>query len=90
MISEPKTGRLERVVISGAAHEGLTITTRDGRRARLAVVDDAGNIIEAGPHVEREAYAIAVGVYRNFLVGKVHIRVQSDAPGSAELRAAGT
>lgn len=77
MIGTPKTGTLTHAVMSGVAHEGLTITTRDGRPALLAVVDEDGNIVEAGPGVEREAYNMSISIYRNFLAGKGHLRVYS-------------
>lgn len=73
--------QLEHAVLSGVAHEGLSVHTIDGRRARLAIVDDDGKVIEAGPGVEREAWRVAVESYRNFLRGQGHLRVQSVPPG---------
>lgn len=83
MITTPKTDTLQQAVLSGVAHEGLTVTTRDGRRARLAVIDDDGNIIEAGAGVEREAWNVCIASYRNFLQGKGHLRVQTAPPTSS-------
>lgn len=82
VITTPKTGTLDHAVLSGVAHEGLTVTTRDGRRARLAVIDDDGNIIEAGPSVERETWNVVIAVYRNFLAGRGHLRVHTAPPGA--------
>lgn len=82
MITTPTTDTLANAVLSGVAHEGLTVTTRDGRRARLAVIDEDGNVLEAGAGVEREAWNVAIASYRNFLQGKGHLRVQSTPPNS--------
>lgn len=76
MIGTQPTGAIEGVVISAVAHEGLCVTV-DGKPARLAIVDDAGNIITASPLVAREAEAVALNSYRSFLQGKGHLRVMS-------------
>lgn len=44
---------LANTVIRGSTPTGLTVTTRDGRPARLAVLDEDGNVIADGP-VDRE------------------------------------
>lgn len=80
MSTNPKTGTLAQAILSGVAHEGLTVTTRDGRQARLAVIDEDGNVIEDGPEVAREAWNVAVASYRNFLRGRGYLRVRSDPP----------
>lgn len=77
MIGTPQTGTLANAILSGVAHEGLTATTTDGQPATLAVVDSHGNIIESGPQVAREAWNVAIAVYRNFLIGHGHLRVQT-------------
>lgn len=76
MIGTQPTGAIEGVVISAVAHEGLRVTV-DGKPARLAIVDDAGNIVTASPLVAREAEAVALNNYRSFLQGKGHLRVMS-------------
>lgn len=78
-ITAPITDTLQHAVVSGVVHEGITVQTRDGRRARLAVIDDEGHIIEAGPAVEREVWEVAVQTYRNFWRGQGHLRVLSGA-----------
>lgn len=77
-----KTGCFTGAIISGVAHEGLTITTLDGRRARLAVNDEDANIVEASPGVEREAWNVAIAVLKNFPRGQGHLRVHSHPPNS--------
>jgi hypothetical protein len=74
MIGTQPTGAIEGVVISAVAHEGLRVTV-DGKPARLAVIDDDGNVISSGRLVAREAEAVALNSYRNFLQGKGHLRV---------------
>ncbi|MCK0508476.1 hypothetical protein [Aromatoleum anaerobium] len=66
--------------MSGVVHEGLTITTLDGRPARLAVIDVDGNILEAGAAVEHAAWNVAIATYRNFLAGHGHLRVHTKPP----------
>lgn len=78
MITTPKTDTLTHSVLSGVAHEGLTVTTRDGRRARLAVIDEDGKVIEAGPQVAEAAWNVAIASYRNFLRGRGYLRVRSE------------
>lgn len=77
MIGTQPTGAIQGVVIQAVAHEGLTVTV-DGRPGRLAVLDEAGNVISSGLLVAREAEAVAVNNHRNFLMGKGHLRVLSN------------
>lgn len=81
MIGQQPTGAIDGVVISAVAHEGLSVTV-DGRPGRLAVVDEHGQIVSAGDMVAREALAVAVNCYRNFLQGQGHLRVRSAAIAS--------
>jgi hypothetical protein len=80
MINLP-TNTLDAAIISGVVFEGLSVTTRDGRPARLAVVDEDNNIIEAGPAVAREAFNVSVEITHNFWKDKGHLRVLSGPPG---------
>lgn len=81
MIGIPATDTLENVQISGVSHEGLKVTLKDGRPARLAVIDEQGNIVEAGQTVAKEVWNVTLAVYKNFLIGQGHLRVFSSAPG---------
>ncbi|QOR55208.1 MAG: hypothetical protein SHS37scaffold296_25 [Burkholderiales phage 68_11] len=76
MIGTQPTGALEGVVISAVAHEGLRVTV-DGKPGRLAIVDEAGQVITASPMVAREAEAVAVNSYRQLWAGEGHLRVHS-------------
>lgn len=74
MIGTQPTGTLPGIVISAVSHEGLSVTI-DGKPARLAVVNEAGEVIAAGNQVAREAESVAVNNYRQFLQGKGYLRV---------------
>jgi hypothetical protein len=69
--------------ISAVSHAGLRITTADGRPARLAIIDDDGELVAAGPDVAAAAWNVAIASYRQFLIGRGHLRVHA-AP--AEIR----
>lgn len=71
---------LYNAVLNAVAHEGITATTRDGKPARLAVVDDYGNVLEVGDTVAAAAWRVVVECYENLLIGKGHIRVIAGPP----------
>ena len=83
MIGPQPTGNVPGVIISAVAHEGLTVTV-NGKPARLAVVAEDGSVIAAGRDVAREAQAVAVNLYREFLRGNGHLRVLSEPIGLGE------
>lgn len=76
MIGTQPTGAIDGVVISAVSHEGLSVT-KNGRRLRLAIIDDDGQVIAAGDQVAREAEAVAVNSYCQMLQGKGFLRVLS-------------
>lgn len=76
MIGPQPTGGIDDIVITAQSHTGLRVTAR-GRPARLAIVTDDGEVIVAGDLVAREAEAVAINSYRNFLAGKGHLKVHS-------------
>ena len=76
MIGHQSTGNVAGVVISAVAHEGLTVEV-DGKHARLAIVTDDGQIVAIGDQVEREARAVSINCYRQFLIGEGRLRVHS-------------
>ncbi len=76
MIGRQYTGAINDVVISAQSHTGLKVTAR-GEPAQLAVVTTEGEIIAIGDLVAKEAEAVAVNSYRNFLAGKGHLKVYS-------------
>lgn len=78
MIGTQRTGSMPRVVIHATSHEGLLVEV-DGKRGRLAIVDDDGKVVAAGPEVAREAEAVALNNYRNTLKGQGYLRTFSVA-----------
>lgn len=77
MIDQLPVGTIEGVVISAVAHEGLRVTV-DGRPARFVLMTEDGQLIDAGNQVTKEAEAVAVNNYHNYLLGKGHVRVLSN------------
>lgn len=65
-----------RFLVVGTAHSGLEVVTEDGNPAVLAVLDNEGNIIEAGEHVAETAWEAMVAIYKNFLQGNGHMLVK--------------
>lgn len=76
MIGLQTTGLVAGVHFVATAHEGLRVMV-NGKPARLAVIDDKGNVLAAGDLVAQEAEAICVNNYRNMLQGLGHMRIQS-------------
>ena len=62
------------VEISAVSYQGLSVAT-NGRPARLAVIDDNGQVIEAGPAISKAVWDVAINSYRQFLMGTGHLRV---------------
>lgn len=79
MVGTQPTGAIEGVVISGVAHEGLTVTV-DGKPARLAVITEDGQVVAQGAAVAREAEAVAINCYRQIMQAKGHLRVHARVP----------
>ncbi len=77
MIGQQPQGTIAGVIISAVAHEGLRVTV-NGRPARLAILAEDGQVIAAGDQVAKEAEAVALNSYRNFLKGKGFLRVHSE------------
>lgn len=76
MIGNQATGAIEGVQISAVSHEGLSVSI-NGKPGRLAIITEDGQVIAAGKDVAREAQAVAVNCYRNFLQGKGFLRILS-------------
>ncbi|MYZ51172.1 hypothetical protein F5985_03225 [Malikia spinosa] len=79
MIGTQPTGTIPGVTIEAVSHEGLSVTV-NGRPGQLAILDENGRVVAAGPDVAREAEAVAVNCYRNFLKGKGFLRVIKELP----------
>lgn len=80
MIPSP-TNTLQQAQLTGSIWQGLTASTRDGKPAQIAIIDDAGNVIESGASVARECWNIVLQVHRNYLQDQGHLVVHSAPPG---------
>lgn len=76
-----QTNTLDAATITGTIHSGLTLATTDGRKARLAIIDEDGNILASGRPVERECWNVVLQVHSNFLAGRGYLTVHSTPPG---------
>lgn len=85
MIGIPETGTLENGRIAANVTSGYKITTADGRPARLAIIDDEGNVVDSGDAVARETWNVCIAVIKNFKIGQGHIVVHSAPPGLVRL-----
>lgn len=81
MIGIPETDTLEQARISANVNTGYQLTTADGRPARLAIIDEEGNVIAAGEAVAKEAWNVCIAVQKNFWIGQGHFVVHSSPPG---------
>lgn len=68
-------GDAQTVHFIATSHNGLSVTTADGRPVQLAVLDCSGGVIAAGQEVAAAAYEASVKSYRSFLMGSGHLRV---------------
>ena len=59
---------------------GFTVTGPEGQNARLAVVDEKGNILAAGDDVAWAAWRVCIEVQENFWEGQGHLIVHSSPP----------
>lgn len=80
MTDTPSDPDKEGVFITAVAHEGLSVLV-NGRPGRLAILDEAGNVVASGPRVAREAEAVAINSYRDRLIASGRLRVHPEAPG---------
>lgn len=72
---------LEASHIQGTVSTGFIVKTRDGAPARLAIIDEHGNVIEAGKNVAQAAWRLCVEVQENFWEGKGHLLVHTAPTG---------
>lgn len=60
---------------------GFTVTSPDGKPARMAIVDELGNILAVGDDVSWAAWRVCVEVQENFWEGQGHLVVHAYPPG---------
>ena len=78
MISVIPTGTLITAEVSAVIHQGLKIKLSDGRVGKLAILDEADQIVDDTPAIAREVWLVSIACYKNFLVGDGHLRVHSE------------
>ena len=59
---------------------GFTASGPEGQPARMAIVDDQGNILAVGDDVAWAAWRVCVEVQENFWEGQGHLVVHASAP----------
>lgn len=69
-----------QIEISGTISEGLKISGKNGVSARLAVIDDDGNILAEGQNLAKTIWNLVLQTLQNFWIGKGHIRVLTEPP----------
>lgn len=79
--------QLQASRISATISTGFNVTTADGKPARLAIVDEEGNVIEAGTAVAWAAWKVCIEAQENYWEGMGHLVVHSSPPGDPELAA---
>lgn len=77
MIQIRNSTPLQKATISAVSFDGLTVTTHDGRPAMLAIIDEQGEVIEAGGNVAAAAWNVSINCHSQFLTGSGHLRVFS-------------
>lgn len=76
---------LQNAIISANASSGFIATTRDGKPLRMALVDDDGNIVEAGNDVRWAAWSICSTALHNLWECQGHLVIHSSPPGDPEV-----
>lgn len=72
---------LEGAKLSATVSTGFTAHTESGTKARMAIIDDQGNILAAGEDVAWAAWRVCVEVQENFWEGQGHLMVHTSPPG---------
>jgi len=72
---------LEGAKLSATVSTGFSVHTKSGTRARMAIIDDQGNVLAAGEEVAWAAWRVCVEVQENFWEGQGHLVVHTTPPG---------
>lgn len=80
--------QLENAVISANVSTGFRLSTKEGKPLRMALVDEAGSIVEAGDSVALAAWRVCIEVQENFWEGQGHLVVHSAPPGHTPIKKA--
>ncbi|WP_233866771.1 hypothetical protein [Paraburkholderia adhaesiva] len=72
---------LKHSTVTALMWERYRITSEDGKPATLAIIDEKGNVLDAGPEVARELWELALLAYRQYLSGEGLLRIYSTPDG---------
>lgn len=72
--------QLQASRISATISTGFKVTTADGKPARLAIVDESGQLIEAGEAVAWAAWRVCIEAQENFWQGEGYLVVHAGPP----------
>ncbi len=73
---------LEGASLSATVSTGFTALSPSGQPARMAIIDDKGNILAEGQDVAWAAWRVCVEVQENFWEGQGHLVVHTCPPGT--------
>ncbi|MFO6248968.1 hypothetical protein, partial [Pseudomonas aeruginosa] len=76
---------MPNAIISANSSSGFVATTRDGKPLRMALVDEEGNIIEAGDPVRWAAWRVCTETLENLWQCEGWLVVHSSPPGDPEV-----
>lgn len=65
---------------------GLSVSTKEGKKAHLAIVDEQGEVLEMGEDVRVAVWLLMLNARNNFLEGLGHLRVLAPAPDPSRPR----
>lgn len=74
--------KLNGAQLSANVSTGFTVRSNSGKKARMAIIDDQGNILAAGEEVAWAAWRVCVEVQENFWEGQGHLVVHAGPPGA--------
>lgn len=75
---------IEGASIKATVSTGFTAFDPEGKPARMAIVDEQGNILAVGNDVAWAAWRVCVAVQENFWEGQGHLVVHTSAPGQGQ------
>ncbi|MFP4891265.1 hypothetical protein [Paraburkholderia sp. EG304] len=84
---DPSGPVLKHSIVTALMWERYTIQAADGRPATLAIIDEDGAVLDAGPEVAQEIWDLAILAYRQYLVGEGVLRIYSTPEGLLQDRA---
>ena len=73
--------------IRGINGEGIQVT-HQGKPARLAVIDENGNVLESSPEVSVQVLNTILKAHRAFMLAQGHLKVMSNVPFSQTINQA--